>query len=313
MLTDRLGLPASVQGPVRPPHRALGRQGRARPRQGRRDPAAGADRSRRSRRRVPAHAGRRGVRRARRPRASGRTRSIRRSRRCSRTRPPRSSRSMPTRRRGTRRSPASRARGLTLEGEAIDRALAAMGDFADLVSPYLVGHSAGVAELATAAAAAVPSRCRRPGDDPARGARPRPGARRGPGPHLAEAGAADAGRMGAGQAARVPLRARPVPLAVPRRARAGRQQPTTSDSTARATTAEPTAAALTPARAPARRRRRLPRDDRAETAPRAALGRTGRRDAQPRKPAPDDWTPMRSPRCSRRPASAPRASSGRRG
>ncbi|HEV2930156.1 MAG TPA: HD domain-containing phosphohydrolase, partial [Propionibacteriaceae bacterium] len=45
---------------------------------------------------------------------------------------------------------------LTLEGEAIDRALGAMGDFADLASPYLVGHSAGVAELATAAA----RRCR---------------------------------------------------------------------------------------------------------------------------------------------------------
>ena len=41
---------------------------------------------------------------------------------------------------------------LVLEDEAIDRALAAMGDFADLVSPYLVGHSAGVAELAAAAA-----------------------------------------------------------------------------------------------------------------------------------------------------------------
>ena len=40
----------------------------------------------------------------------------------------------------------------TLEGETIDRALAAMGDFTDLVSPYLVGHSAGVAELAAAAA-----------------------------------------------------------------------------------------------------------------------------------------------------------------
>ena len=39
-----------------------------------------------------------------------------------------------------------------LEGEAIDRALAAMGDFTDLVSPYFVGHSAGVAELAAAAA-----------------------------------------------------------------------------------------------------------------------------------------------------------------
>jgi HD-GYP domain-containing protein (c-di-GMP phosphodiesterase class II) len=41
---------------------------------------------------------------------------------------------------------------LTLEGEAIDRALGAMGDFADLASPYLVGHSAGVANLAAAAA-----------------------------------------------------------------------------------------------------------------------------------------------------------------
>ncbi len=41
---------------------------------------------------------------------------------------------------------------LLLEPEAIDRALGAMGDFADLVSPYLSGHSAGVAELATAAA-----------------------------------------------------------------------------------------------------------------------------------------------------------------
>jgi HD-GYP domain-containing protein (c-di-GMP phosphodiesterase class II) len=41
---------------------------------------------------------------------------------------------------------------LTLEPEAIDGALGAMGDFADLASPYLVGHSAGVAELATAAA-----------------------------------------------------------------------------------------------------------------------------------------------------------------
>jgi HD-GYP domain-containing protein (c-di-GMP phosphodiesterase class II) len=42
--------------------------------------------------------------------------------------------------------------GLALDGEAIDRALGAMGNFADLASPYLVGHSAGVAELATLAA-----------------------------------------------------------------------------------------------------------------------------------------------------------------
>jgi len=39
-----------------------------------------------------------------------------------------------------------------LEGDALDRALAAIGDFADLISPYLSGHSAGVAELASAGA-----------------------------------------------------------------------------------------------------------------------------------------------------------------
>jgi HD-GYP domain-containing protein (c-di-GMP phosphodiesterase class II) len=41
---------------------------------------------------------------------------------------------------------------LLLEGEALDRGLAAMGNFADLLSPYLAGHSAAVAELAAAAA-----------------------------------------------------------------------------------------------------------------------------------------------------------------
>lgn len=39
-----------------------------------------------------------------------------------------------------------------VEGHAVDDALAAMGDFADLVSPYLVGHSAAVARLAADAA-----------------------------------------------------------------------------------------------------------------------------------------------------------------
>jgi HD-GYP domain-containing protein (c-di-GMP phosphodiesterase class II) len=43
-------------------------------------------------------------------------------------------------------------RHLELEGDAIDRALAAMGDFADLKSPWLAGHSAGVAGLSAAAA-----------------------------------------------------------------------------------------------------------------------------------------------------------------
>jgi HD-GYP domain-containing protein (c-di-GMP phosphodiesterase class II) len=41
---------------------------------------------------------------------------------------------------------------LLLDGAALDRGLAAMGNFADLISPYLTGHSTGVAELAAAAA-----------------------------------------------------------------------------------------------------------------------------------------------------------------
>jgi HD-GYP domain-containing protein (c-di-GMP phosphodiesterase class II) len=45
---------------------------------------------------------------------------------------------------------------LTLEGDALERGLAAMGRFADLISPYFAGHSSGVAELASAAA----GRCR---------------------------------------------------------------------------------------------------------------------------------------------------------
>src|SRR5919109_751092 len=45
---------------------------------------------------------------------------------------------------------------LALAGEALGRGLAAMGRFSDLLSPYLAGHSAGVAELAGAAA----GRCR---------------------------------------------------------------------------------------------------------------------------------------------------------
>jgi HD-GYP domain-containing protein (c-di-GMP phosphodiesterase class II) len=41
---------------------------------------------------------------------------------------------------------------MVLEGHALDEALAAMGEFADLVSPHLTGHSAAVAQLATDAA-----------------------------------------------------------------------------------------------------------------------------------------------------------------
>jgi HD domain len=41
---------------------------------------------------------------------------------------------------------------LLLETDALDRALAAMGNSADLISPTLAGHSIGVAELAEPAA-----------------------------------------------------------------------------------------------------------------------------------------------------------------
>jgi HD-GYP domain-containing protein (c-di-GMP phosphodiesterase class II) len=42
---------------------------------------------------------------------------------------------------------------LMLRGDEVERALAAMGDFADLISSYFIGHSAAVAQLAGAAAA----------------------------------------------------------------------------------------------------------------------------------------------------------------
>jgi HD-GYP domain-containing protein (c-di-GMP phosphodiesterase class II) len=48
-----------------------------------------------------------------------------------------------------------------LSGRRLDEALRAMGDFADLKSPYTVGHSGGVADLAARAA----ERCGLPSDD----------------------------------------------------------------------------------------------------------------------------------------------------
>ena len=44
---------------------------------------------------------------------------------------------------------------LMLEGDAIDQALAAVGDFADLASRYLAGHTAMVARLAATAGEAI--------------------------------------------------------------------------------------------------------------------------------------------------------------
>ncbi|MGH8949402.1 MAG: HD domain-containing phosphohydrolase, partial [Acidimicrobiia bacterium] len=43
----------------------------------------------------------------------------------------------------------------TLDSDGVDRALGALGDFADLISPSLAGHSFGVARLAGAAATAL--------------------------------------------------------------------------------------------------------------------------------------------------------------
>ena len=118
-------------------------------------------------------------------------RLTRRSPRALPTRPPRSWRSRTALTRGSRRWPASAAPGLTLEGGAIDRALSAMGDFADLASPYLVGHSAGVAQLASAAAQRSRFEAGDRGLATGRGrARHRSG--RGPGPRVAEARTADA-------------------------------------------------------------------------------------------------------------------------
>jgi HD-GYP domain-containing protein (c-di-GMP phosphodiesterase class II) len=52
---------------------------------------------------------------------------------------------------------------LILQDEELDRAMAAIGDFADLSSPYLAGHSSGVAALAVRAA----ERCRLDAGTPA--------------------------------------------------------------------------------------------------------------------------------------------------
>ncbi len=170
MLTDRLGLPDRCPGCSPIGGERWDGEGHPRSSQGRADPAPGAHRPRGPGRRVPAH--------ARRSRssplawsASGREApSTRPSRIGSRRTRERSSRSTMRRPPGRRCSTASRPPQLRLQGEAIERALAAMGDFADLASPYLVGHSRGVAELAggrgpDSAGSAPPTR-RRPSAGP---------------------------------------------------------------------------------------------------------------------------------------------------
>ena len=155
-----------------------------------------------------------------------------------------------------------------LDGDAIDGALAAMGDFADLASPYLVGHSGGVATLAATAA-------ERYGFQPLevvairRADRPRHRASGGPRAHLAEARDPDDGRVGAGTAAPVPVRTNPVPVTAARRS--GRLVRHLPSRTQRRQRLPP---GLDGRRAPAgcpatRCRGQLPRDDRASVAPRA--------------------------------------------
>ena len=161
MLTDRLGLPPAVQGLFAGFTERWDGKGELGLARGEEIPLRRADRPRRPRRHLPAH--------GRRPRGG------------------RAGRAQPGRARlrpgvaacladdveeifaglaegsaWDRVLAAEPAPGLGLEGEAIDRALAAMGDFADLASPYLVGHSAGVAQVAGAAA----ERCRAHGVDP---------------------------------------------------------------------------------------------------------------------------------------------------
>ena len=130
---------------------------------------------------------------------------------------------------------------LTLDGEAIDGALRALGQFADLISPYLSGHSTGVAGLARAAAERSP-----PGRDGCRHdlacrTRSRSGAGSGSPSDLAEAGRAHPGRVGARSASPVPDRARSLPLGRSCRRLRRSQAPTTSASTVPATTADPAA------------------------------------------------------------------------
>ena len=206
------------------PDRALGRPRAARAREGRGDPGADADRPRRAGCRVPAPAGGRGARRGPRPRAR-RTRvrpggGCLPGRRC-RARSSRSTAHASAWEETLAREPRP---PLLLEGEALDRGLAAMGSFADLISPYLAGHSAGVAELAarrrgaagsTTAGVAALRRAALVHDLGRVAVDARVWQK--PGPLTAD-------ELGAGEASPVPHRARALAFGVPLRARAGRRR-----------------------------------------------------------------------------------------
>ena len=136
MVADGLGLPPSTQGLLAYLFERWDGHGPVALRRGG-DPAADADRAPGRRRRLPAPA------RRRRPR-----RGLVRERAghafdpdvAACLRPTRTILALDSRRRrGSRRSPASRIRRAP-RGRALDRGLAAMGNFADLISPYLAGH-----------------------------------------------------------------------------------------------------------------------------------------------------------------------------
>ena len=225
MLADGVGRPPVGAGPPRPPARALGRPRPAGPRKGEEIPLpmrivhVATDAALQRLLGGEEYAARRVRERAGQALRPGGRRLTRRRRRRG------SSPSTATRRPGTRLSRCEPQPRLVLEGDAIDRALAAMAGFTDLISPYLAGHSAGVAELASAAA----RRCRIDaggcGGDSAGGFRARPRPCRGRRAHLAKARAAYGRRMGAGAPAPLPHGACPLPLAVPLGARPDRGCP----------------------------------------------------------------------------------------
>ena len=176
---------------------------------------------------------------------------------------------------------------MMLAGEALDRALAAMGNFADLISPYLTGHSVWSGGAGRGSRAALPARRRRRRRAPPRGARPRPRTSRGASADLGKAGTADRGRAGAGAAAPLPLRAGSRALGVPgarsRRLAGAHHERLDGSGYHRGGAGRGPAAS----RAAARGRRRVPRDDRAARAPRTDRARTGGRDPRRDTRAPD--------------------------
>ena len=205
-----------------------------------------------------------------------------------------------------RAGPTARARGRGDRARACGDGRLRRPDLA-----VLAGHSAGVAELAAAAAdAAGSTRWMSPTVRRAALVHDlgRVGDRRA---DLAEARATDRRRVGAGASAPVPHRTRPVALPVPVRARAGRRRTPRAARRFRLSPRRPAPSSPLSARllaaADAYHAMTEPRPHRAP--PSAGAGR-----GPPRRttPGPDDSTPTRSLPSSRRPVSPRRGSSGRR-